>query len=187
MNKQQLLDEILYMLRTVKEDRQKLQQIHDYFMAEIYEDEEKEEIPEKYKKVVSKIAEYIDAGLICFLNPDTLEVEDIPFDLYDDPDEFEALTGETAESLNLKHESWKKCITIEPPGSHESFNIMEFFTQSLNNENIQSQLFDALNRERPFANFKNIIENSTLRQSWFNFKHEQLEIYAWDIIRAEVE
>lgn len=187
MNKQQLLDEILYMLRTVKEDRQKLQQIYDYFMAEIYEDEAQEEIPEKYKKVVSAIAENIDAGLICFLNPETLEIEDVPFNLHDDPDELEALTGETIETLGLKHQTWENCITIEPPDSHESFKIMEHFAQSLTDENIQSRLFDALNRKRPFANFKNIVENSEFRQSWFNFKHEQLEIYAWDIIQANLK
>jgi len=41
---------------------------------EIYEEPNDEIIiPEKYKELVKRTAESIDCGLVCFINPETLE------------------------------------------------------------------------------------------------------------------
>ena len=122
MNTNQLQGEILAIIKTVFEDKKALQKIHAFLLSEIYEEPEPEEIPKKYKEVISKTADSLLAGLICYFNPDTLEVEDIPKELAYDPEEFEMMTGETFESAGLKHENWQNCITIEPMESHDSCN-----------------------------------------------------------------
>jgi len=183
MNPQQLLNEILPILHSVKEDKQKLEKIHRFLRDEIYEEPPAFEIPDKYKKLVSEIAESIDAGLYCFVNTDTLEMEDIAEHmLSEDPEEFEMMTGELLEEMNFKYTHWENYITIEPLQSGESFKIMESFAEQINDNNFQQNLFKALNRKRPFANFKYLIDNSDFRQKWFDFKQARLEEYVYDLI-----
>ncbi|RIJ50418.1 hypothetical protein D1614_00300 [Maribellus luteus] len=186
MNKGQLQNEILAIIRTVFDNKKALEKIHTFLLTEIYEEPKPEEIPSKYKKAVSEIADGLSAGLICFFNPDTLEFEDIPKDLAYDPEEFEMMTGETFESAGLKHDEWNNCITIEPMESHDSFKIMEYFIDEVRDTNFQEKLINALNRRKPFANFKYLVENSDYRQKWFDFKQARYELYVWDVIKTGI-
>ncbi|MDP3180729.1 MAG: hypothetical protein Q8M67_02850, partial [Bacteroidota bacterium] len=72
MNAQQLLNGILPILHSVKEDKEKLQRILDFLLDEIYEKtvEEEPEVPEKYRELVKSVARNIDCGLVCFINPE---------------------------------------------------------------------------------------------------------------------
>ena len=44
-----------------------------------------------------------------------------------------------------------------------------------NTDKLKNKLFNALNNRKPFANFKDIIDNSDHRQDWFDFKFRWLE------------
>ena len=88
MNTEQLMNEILAVLQIIQNNKRKLEKLHQFVMNEIYEEPEPEKIPEKYKKTVSEIADNLLAGLICFLNPDTLEIEFLPKDMVYEPEEF---------------------------------------------------------------------------------------------------
>ncbi len=181
-----LLNQILPILHSVKDDEKKLQKILDFLLEEIYEEPLKEEIPEKYRKVVQDIAEKIDCGLICFLNPETLELEDVPKNLGMEPDDFELATGELWEET-FKHDHWDRCITIEPPEACEGFKIMERFIGEIDDKRFSQKLVDILNRKHPFANFKAQVEGSKYRQQWFDFKQSELEQLVWDEISFRVE
>lgn len=189
MATQELLDEILQILHSVKEDQNKLQQILRFLKSEVCVELEEAKIlviPEKYKKVVPVIADNIDAGLVCFLNLDTVEMEDIPQSLVNDPDDFEAITGESFETLDLKYPDWKNYISFEPLDSHESFKIMEYFADDLMDESLQEKLINALNHRKPFANFKDIVENSRFRQDWFDYKTRWLENHVKEMLLLEL-
>ena len=186
MNSKQLLDEILTIMRLAMDDKDKLEKIYQFLMDEIYEEAEETEIPEKYKSVVSETADSISAGLVCFINGDTLEIESLPKDALEDPYEFEAMTGETLESMGLKHYEWKNCIEIEPVDSHESFKIMEGFADKVPDNKLKQKLFNALNRKRPFANFKYLIDNSNYHQNWFDYRQAWLEQYVYDLLEYEL-
>jgi hypothetical protein len=185
MSAQQLLDQILPILHSVKDDEKKLQQILDFLMAEIYEEpDETVEIPEKYQQTLHDIAEYIDCGLVCFLNPETLELEYIhpnEFDSYDRFEEDEENEEEEPDSA-FKHDSWEKCITVEPRESHESFKIMEYFVDEVEDKQLQNRLVHALNNRHPFASFKALVESSKYRKQWFDFKQKELEELVWNEI-----
>ncbi|MBC8006300.1 MAG: hypothetical protein H7X84_12565, partial [Verrucomicrobia bacterium] len=166
MNAQQLLNEILPILHSVKEDREKLEKILQFLLDEIYEEEEEEdemEVPEKYLKAVKEIAGGIDAGFISILNMDTLEVEDVPQGMLMDPEDYESVTGISFEEADYQHPYWKNTITFEPLDSHESFDIMRRFTERLKDQKLQAKLIYALNNRKPFAHFKYHIDNSDHR------------------------
>ena len=187
MNTNQLQNEILRIIRMVFDDKKALEKIHAFLVEEIFEEPEPEEIPEKYKKVVSEIAENLLVGMFCFFNPDTFEVETIPEAFVNDPEEFEMITGETWESDDIKHENWQKCIEIEPMESRDSFKVMEYFVDEVRDNDMQNKLISALNRKKPFANFKYLIENSNYRQAWFDFRQKQYEYYVWSTIQTGIE
>jgi len=187
MKNDQLLNQILPIIHSVKDDEEKLQQILDFLLEEIYEEPDYEiEIPEKYRELVRKIAEAIDCGFICFVNPATLEMEDVPKSLLEERFFTENDEEEEDDELELQHENWEKCISVEPPESHESFEIMENFVQKVDDKKLQKQLIHALQNHRPFANFKNLIDNSDCREQWFAFKQKELEKYVWQNIELEI-
>ncbi len=196
MNAQQLLNEILPILHSVKEDKEKLQKILDFLLEEIYEEPEKEEIeiPEKYMKLVHDVAEYIDCGLVCFINPETLEVEQIPKGILDEFSDFSLKPGlddededEENDEQKFLHDEWESCISVEPRESSESFKIMEKFVDEVNDKNLKNKLINALSNRKPFANFKNIVESSNYRKEWFAFKQRQLEILVWEELEFQLE
>ena len=192
MNPQQLLNEILPILHSVKEDKEKLQKILDFLLEEIYTEPEEEEIeiPEKYRELVHNVAENIDCGLVCFINPETLEVEEIPKGMLDGFSDFSLnseLDDEEDDEQKFLHEDWESCISVEPRESNESFKIMEKFVDEVNDKNLKNKLVNTLNNRRPFANFKNIVESSNYRNEWFAFKQKQLEILVWEELEYQLE
>lgn len=184
MNASQLLDNILKILYTVKEDKSKLEKILRFLEDEIYEEPKASEIeiPEKYKKIVSQIADSIGAGFICYLNPETLEIEEIHMNMMEDQYNFEDSDSEYDDEINYKYYKWEEYVLFEPLESDESFQIMEQFTQQLNNSKLQNKLFNALNNRKPFANFKYLIDNSLYRQDWFDFKKPWLENHVYELL-----
>lgn len=188
MKTDELLHQILPILYSVKDDEEKLQQILDFLMDEIYEEpDEQIEIPEKYQKLVREVADTIDAGMICYINPDTLEMEVVPAGLINDPYDFVMSTGYSLKDYDLKHHKWKKCITIEPLQSRESFQIREKFIDQIEDNILRKKVIYALQHRHPFARFKELVEYSEYRQKWFDFKQKQLEEYVWKEIEYELE
>ncbi|MDP2888366.1 MAG: UPF0158 family protein [Bacteroidota bacterium] len=189
MDAQQLLNGILPILHSVKEDKEKLQRILDFLLEEIYENpiEEEPKVPEKYRELVKSIAQNIDCGSVCFINPETLEVEEIPKTMLDDPYEYKMHTGTDSDQQTFLHEDWETYIRFDPRESHESFGIMEGFIDQLNDKTLKNKLQNALNNRKPFANFKNIIETSSFRQVWFDYKQGQLEKMVWKELAYELE
>jgi hypothetical protein len=187
MKADQLLNQILPILHSVKDDEEKLQQILDFLLEEIYEEPDEEpEIPEKYRELVKNVAISIDCGVVCFINADTLEMEVVLATMINDPTEYRMLTGIDEDDLNLEHDNWDNCITVEPPESRESFRIMERFVNRIDDKKLQKLLVNALEKRRPFANFKNVIDDSEYREQWFAFKQRQLEEYVWQNIEFEI-
>jgi hypothetical protein len=144
------------------------------------------ELPEKFADIVNPIARAIDAGFICYLNPETMEMEEIPTLLMDDPQEFEMTTGFALEEEELNHEKWDTCYVFEPLDSSESFEIMERFAQRLEDEIMQEELFYVLTHRKPFANFNALIDNSEYSESWFLFKMNWLKDHVRSKIDAEI-
>jgi hypothetical protein len=130
-------------------------------------------------ELISSLADSLNAGLTCYLNPDSLEVIEVPKALFDD---FDSENLEDFQSdLDRVESEWDNCITIEPPEPFESFKFMEQFARyEVQDKSIQERLIFALSNGKPFRNFKNIVESSSCRQQWFDFHQLCLEEYVRD-------
>ncbi|HEY5392993.1 MAG TPA: hypothetical protein VIJ57_12795 [Hanamia sp.] len=87
MTTNNLLDEILMMLRSFKDDREQLEKLHQYMLNELYTQEgaatEEIIIPERYASLVKDTADSLSAGMVSYINPATLEKIDIPQSVVD--------------------------------------------------------------------------------------------------------
>ena len=195
MNKQELLNNILAILHQAKEDKEKLEQIYDFLIEEIYDDGTQEvEIPEKYKKLINGIAQSINAGLVCYVNMQTMEMIEIykeMFDVYDldfedkEEDEIDEVAKVLKNDLD-KIESWDKKLEIEPLYSNESYKIMEYFIGDIIPKgSLQEKLYNAINRRKPFANFRYIVDDSEYLQDWYDYKQNYLEKHVWELMQSE--
>ena len=183
MNKNNLLDHCLAILRSIKDDKKSLEKLLEFMEEEFVPEEPsvyslpdcKLQVDERYRLAVKEIAEYLEMGHTVFINPDTLEMEFIP-------------KGHNLELMDIdfnfdKVEDW---VEIEPLESHESFEIMESFVESLPNGKEKNRLADAIAGHKPFANFNRLIHDSDERDNWFKHRTYFLEKYVIDNYLAEI-
>ena len=151
------------------------------------------------EKQIEKIAESIDAGFTCHVNPDTGEIEEtrenddfeiIPDEDDEDYEEFlEDMPDWQKETLKENKEqsarinSWDRCIIIEKPDSSEAFKFMENFVEEVIPEPEQKMYRKALKWKKPFANFNDLIHESKYLDDWYEFKKKKLMEY----VREELE
>lgn len=135
-------------------------------------------------KVISGIAEETGMGMVCFLNPDTLETESVPGAAYGsyecgDFDEY-------YQEVYRKVERWENCVRIDPPEPRESFGIIERFIRDCipDDAGIKGRLWEAVSGRKPFRNFKYVIDGSEYRQKWFDFRRVQLERLVADYLNS---
>jgi len=119
------------------------------------------------EKQIEEIADNLDCGMRCFYNIKTAEIKTlINFDRWIGADE-----EPWAEELREIDENWDDYFEFEGFESRDSFKIMADFAECVDDTRLQERLINALNRPKPFKNFKWQIDNSgEYRQKWFDFK-----------------
>jgi hypothetical protein len=63
---------------------------------------------------------------------------------------------------------------------------LEEYFDEIEDKNLQKRLLNTLSNRKPFANFKNIIDNSEFRVSWFTFKQMKLEELVWGNLSSQL-
>ena len=119
---------------------------------------------------ISHIARALDCDMICFVNPDTYEVEDVPHDF---------LSGmyfdETWQEALDRVDQWGSYITIDRPVSAESAKIMQTFVdECVPVGHLKEQLNNALALRRPDQYFHKIVEKSDYRNQWVIYNRRQI-------------
>lgn len=202
MNATNLLDDILGMLRTFRDDRAKLEKLHKFIREEIYEEppstgdalqealDEDPEISDRYKPLLNDVGQSLGMGMICYINPDTLEVISIPenvtleYFLDDDQepgDEKDPVPYDDNpfhEDLKRIQREWTGTIVIEPPQSFESFKFMEGFVYLVSDSRLRNLLSRALQGRKPFRSFNGAIHDSEWLDKWYAYRQKCLELYA---------
>ena len=131
---------------------------------------------------INEIAEQLDCGFICFWNKESGELIFIPdATRYSGMDE--DIWSDELEKIERNQENYNE---IESLKSFESFKIMENFVYTLvDSSALKGKLKSALNKKKPFREFKFVIDNSgEYRQKWFDFKNEALIQVVRDRIEA---
>jgi hypothetical protein len=134
------------------------------------------------EKQIQEIAEDLDFGMRCYYNLKTGEIKSIP--------DFDNLLGGDEEpwegEINELEENWADYFEFKGLGSRDSFRIMADFAEGVANAGIRDRLINALNRPKPFQNFKFQIDNSgEYRQQWFDFK--KMRYVLWVKKQIELE
>jgi hypothetical protein len=121
------------------------------------------------KENIKEIAEQLDSGFRAFIQkitgqllfvPDENCLPDINLDPWDE--ELESLENNFTDYYEI--DKWT---------SNEAFETMSDFANQLIDSNLQSRLFDALRKNKPFREFKFAIDNSgEYREQWFDFKNK---------------
>ena len=119
------------------------------------------------ERQIEEIADNLDSGMRCFYNLRTGELKTLlNTDKWIGAD-FEPWE-EDSEQID---ENWADYFEFESFDTHGSFRIMADFAESVDDTKLQDKLINALNRPKPFRNFKCHIDNSgAYRQQWFDFK-----------------
>ena len=193
MNTRNLLDEILLMLHSFKDSQERLEKLHGYIRNELYNEDTIDEaviIPERYTSLVKEVADSLSAGMVCYINPATLEKTDIPqsvIDLFDEEEgEDEDETDPFYADLKRIRHDWEQTITISPPESQESFSFMERFVNTLPQSSLSKMLSNALSGRKPFRHFNHLIHQSDEREAWFAFRQKCLENYAAELLEGKL-
>lgn len=116
-------------------------------------------------KQLGEVVDELQHEMRCLIHKETGKIE-ILFGhdslLYMDLETFEADQNRIKEP--------EKYIEIEKMPSHIAFKVMEQFVDTISDENIQRKLIDALNRRKPFSNFKyEIRAYEKIRENWFDY------------------
>jgi hypothetical protein len=136
---------------------------------------------------IKDIADHLDMGMICFFHKPTGELEYYPDELRGYAGFDEEVWQETIDKVQNNYHEY---IRFEAMDSHESFEILEAFVATIEDERIRQRFEDAISFKRPFQNFKQLLPNyPELRQQWFAFKDkryvewvsEQVERYHSDL------
>ena len=120
---------------------------------------------------IKEVSEQLDCGLKCFWNRKTNELLFVP-----DTDKYpEVEDEEFAEELEKLDTNFEDYVEIESMPSRESYDIMVEFMEQVIDAKLKNQLANALNRNKPFREFKDVLDESgEQRTEWFSFKNEKL-------------
>lgn len=128
-------------------------------------------IPEK---TIKDIAQELDCGLRVFLHKTTQQYIAVPDEdlLIDDQEEA------WKNAFEILEKNANDYYEIEKWSSSEAFNIMQDFTNQLkDNTQIKVLLLEALEKRKPFKEFKFLIDKyDDYRDHWFAFKNAQQEL-----------
>ncbi|MCW2120224.1 UPF0158 family protein [Flavobacterium sp. 7A] len=96
-------------------------------------------------------------------------------------DFFEDVLNELENNSDDYHE-------IKKQETRDSFKIMEDFANTAQiDEKFRIKLQTALEREKPFSNFKTCIDNSDYRDDWFSFKSSWMQKWVKDQVERDLE
>ena len=120
------------------------------------------------KETIKEIAENLDCGLIAYIHQQTKAVTYL-IDVA--PGEYYEMTGTDQEGQNEIENNSSDYLKIDQMSSHKAYQIMAAFTYEVSDIRIRVKLMDALEKRKPFQNFKYEVDyNEEIRQQWFKFK-----------------
>lgn len=118
---------------------------------------------------IKEIAEQLDCGFRAFIHKTTGQLLFVP----DENNLTDLDLDAWAEELELLENNFTDYYEIDKWTSREAFVIMSEFADQVSDNNLKSRLIDALRKNKPFREFKFVIDNSgDFRQQWFDFKNK---------------
>lgn len=121
---------------------------------------------------IKEIAEQLSFNFRAFIHKETQHLLFVP-----DPDHFMDLEG-WEEELERLDETIDEYHQIEKWHSSDAFKIMQDFAGQVSNRRVQNELFMALEKKKPFREFKFVVDNAgDYREEWFAFRDARQQDY----------
>ncbi|WP_209391279.1 UPF0158 family protein [Chryseobacterium sp. RR2-3-20] len=126
------------------------------------------------KKLIDEIENNFDCGMQVFINTTNLNICSFPD--FDAPFSDEEMWEDQKKELD---DNWGNYIEVERWDSTFSFEIMKSFAENISeNSLLKDKLLNALQKQKPFRGFKNIIDYEIdYRQRWFEYKKKHQQNY----------
>lgn len=133
---------------------------------------------------IDDIAQEVDLGMICYIHLKTGEMVSFPDELRGNIPE-EEFWGEDMAKVENDIDNY---VEVRGMHSSEAFRMMEGFAEIVEDESLSRRLRNALDRRKPFQNFKYIIDDSgDYRQKWFDYKSQETIDWVKDQLAGEFE
>ena len=96
----------------------------------------------------------------------------------------EVVTPDLDDDINDEDvEDEDRYLYIAPIASHEGYEMMQDFAASLESDEIRGLLFDALERKKPFRNFKDTLADyPDIEKKFYEYKDNRLK----EILRGQL-
>lgn len=163
------------MLNMIKNDEDKLREaltfLEDQQLSKHHTDP-LVEVPEDCRATVHQIADALENGFVCFLNPETLEIEQLEQNTYYPNEDYEELNEDRMDEFDLNYKTWDNMIRFEPLNVNEIYLIMEKYVAQREDGELTRRLEDSLSNEKPLNSFRKIIDECgfTLKEDWQDYK-----------------
>jgi len=126
------------------------------------------------KNSIEEIAEQLDCGFRTFIHKTTEQLIFVPnINSYPEID-----LNSWKEELKQIEDNFTNYYEIDKWSSSEAFEIMNEFADQVKDSKLQSRLYKALRKNKPFREFKFVMDNTVeFRQKWFEFKKKWQQDY----------
>lgn len=139
------------------------------------------------KKQINEMAQGLDGGMDVHFNLKTGKVIEILGGNLMEIDEETAKEAFAEQIEEIEETDEEDLISLTVLPSFEAFKIMEGFCEAVEDAKFKEELELALDRRKPFQNFKHAVDYSDYRQDWFDFKQNYLECYVEEQINENLE
>lgn len=113
------------------------------------------------------ITQDLDCGMNCFVHKLTGEWKSVPEDMVDE-EEWEEVIDEIEKDA-------ENYIEIEKMDSNHSYRVMERFIDTVEDKQLADRLYNAINRSKPFHNFRYELDYSDeYLKKWYAFKSQAM-------------
>lgn len=175
MKSEELYVDIIGMLSLIDNDEEKLMAVLNFLENQILNDginPKNNELPEEYRSTILQIAHAIERGFVCYLNPDTLEIEQVENRGIFENEAYNEQNEDLLDEYDLSNAKWDDRIKFEPLDSNDVLLIMQKFVTQLNDEGLSRKLESVLGEENPVTKFRRIIEKSDKRSAWKAYRDQ---------------
>lgn len=184
MKAEALYIEVINKLSQIRNDEEKLRVILERVnhVLEEVKQEGTPKIPAEYESIVTQIAESLWNGFICFLNPETLEIEQVADEGYYGftEAEYDEQNEDMVDEYGLTYPEWDRYVRFEPFGRNDLLNRIDQFIQDLGDEPLRTQLGDFSDTEELIRQFPEILERTGYTRDWTIFLKSEIEVYVKD-------
>lgn len=129
--------------------------------------------------ILFDIIDLIDEGEIVYIHRQTQEILSYP-----DPARWnESEYIDLIESVKARAAAEPdQFVVLDPPDPRDSFHIMEDFVFTVEDEHLRNRLLEALESKKPFRYFRSTVEDSPLRDAWYDFKDARMKEWVLEML-----